>query len=203
MLKLCNLGRHEDKYFRAAPIASFTGVLQTLAPDAVVRPRPSADDQGEGRDHWLYVPDEVAMREGKLLRQLSTAWLRYLRPEPEYRQELLATVQELNETPNPWQSVDVDLLSCQTTAGGTAAVSRRQLQLALTPSPDALRRWMPTTSERAHCALRRYRGGRANRALNSYPSRCRMRSKARPGFFRSTSPSLCKPYRSSRDRAYI
>ncbi|MEU8728069.1 DUF3962 domain-containing protein [Streptomyces tendae] len=137
VLDLCNLGRPpEAEPYRAAPVARFNGVLQSLAPDLVVRGRPR-DPQQLAEDFWLYTPSDTPHPlPGDTLDRLSGAWLQDLRPEPAHHRAVLDTHTALRSCPPQWQDVTVDLLGCPTTDGGTAAPRDRQYQLAT----DALAR---------------------------------------------------------------
>ncbi|MGW4647337.1 pPIWI_RE module domain-containing protein [Kitasatospora sp. NPDC004289] len=129
---------------RTVPTRRLDGVLQSLAPDLIVRPRPSGSSLDTAPDdYWLYVPDDVPdPLPGRTFQQLLAAWLRTLGPKdalatPAYQKQLLTTLAELETEPPAWQSVtDVDLLDCGQSEGGTAAPSARQFQLAT----DALAR---------------------------------------------------------------
>jgi hypothetical protein len=135
-------------------------VLQTLAPDVIVRPRPRTPGEpgvkpgpeagrdigpDSGQDFWMYVPASAAdPLPETAMRQLLDAWLRTLGPKEVqqdpasgFRSQLLATSAELKRSLPAWQSVTgVDLLTTPVTRGGTAAPVSRQYQLA----PDALAR---------------------------------------------------------------
>ncbi|GLY99648.1 DUF3962 domain-containing protein [Actinoplanes sp. NBRC 103695] len=137
VLALCNLGRGPDQEpYRAVPTRRMDGVLQCLAPDLVVRGRPT-DPIQRAQDAWLYVPtDAPDPLPGDTLDRLIGVWLRDLRPEEDYLREVQSTHTELLADPPQWQEVTVDLLGCPTTNGGTAAPLARQYQLAT----DALAR---------------------------------------------------------------
>ncbi|MEV7783471.1 DUF3962 domain-containing protein [Kitasatospora sp. NPDC088351] len=137
VLTLCNLGRDsEAEPFRTAPTARLDGVLQSLAPDLVVRGRARDLRDGE-EDFWLYAPAEaVHPLPGDTLDRLAGAWLRDLRPKPEHHNDVQAALTALRSAPPQWQETAVDLLICPTTEGGTASPSSRQFQLAT----DALAR---------------------------------------------------------------
>lgn len=149
LLALCNHGRNEDKHWRTVPTGRLDAVLQTLAPDLVVRPRPRPS-VGDGplpeEDFWLYVPDAVPdPLPGPVMTRLFDAWLRTLGPknaenDPDFRRRLLATSTELRSSLPDWRGgtddLEVDLLGTPVTEGGTAAPSGRQFQLAT----DALAR---------------------------------------------------------------
>ncbi|MFE9138692.1 pPIWI_RE module domain-containing protein [Streptomyces sp. NPDC007355] len=130
LLTLCNAGR--DKPLETVPTFRMDQVVQALAPDVLVRSRPNRA-RGDGRDFWLYVPRGVpdplprAALEGLL-----SAWLRDLRPEPEFRTLLSETRSGLLEHLPRWQEdVAVELLRQeQPTGGGTAAPDPRQFQLS-------------------------------------------------------------------------
>ncbi|MET9465510.1 DUF3962 domain-containing protein [Streptomyces sp. NPDC006544] len=128
LLALCNAGR--EKQWETVPTFRMDQVLQTLAPDLLVRPRPSGH-RGEGPDFWLYAPEGVPdpLPPGAL-QGLLGAWLRDLRPEPEYRDLMKDTRALLHEQPPQWQDdVEVELLRCPVTDGDTAAPDSRQFQL--------------------------------------------------------------------------
>jgi hypothetical protein len=83
LLALCNAGR--DRPLETVPTFRMDQVLQTLAPDLLVRPRPSAY-RDEAPDFWLYAPEGVRdPLPDAALQGLLDAWLRDLRPEPEDR----------------------------------------------------------------------------------------------------------------------
>ncbi len=105
------------------------GVLQSLAPDLVVRGR-GADKQGS-EDFWLYAPaDRSHPLPEPAFERLVTAWVRNLRPGSAPVRQVAETVAELRADPPKWQEVEVDLLGCDSTEGGTAAPAGRQFQLA-------------------------------------------------------------------------
>lgn len=150
LLELHNHGRDEEKRQLTLPTRRLDGVLQTLAPDVIVRPRPRVPvepgpEQGPltAEDFWMYVPasatDPLPERS---LRQLLDAWLRTLGPkgagqDPGYRSLLLESSADLKRNLPEWQPVTgVELLTGPVTPGGTAAPAPRQFQLAT----DALAR---------------------------------------------------------------
>ncbi|WP_433194489.1 pPIWI_RE module domain-containing protein [Nocardia sp. CA-107356] len=154
LLKLCNYSRDKDgdTPYRTVPTYRLDGVLQSLAPDLVVRGRSSATVlSGEGtppEDFWLYAPADLPdpLPERTMYR-LFAAWLTDLgRPAgstdaSSARQDLLLeTLAELEASPLVWQPAHVDLLSCTLSEGGTAAPAARQYQLAT----DALARRITT-----------------------------------------------------------
>jgi hypothetical protein len=105
------------------------GVLQSLAPELVVRGRPRGPQQPG--DFWLYVPAEAPdPLPGQAFDRLVGAWLRDLRPERDYHQNVLATLSEIRAAPPSWEHITIDLLSCPNTDGGTAAPLAYQYQLA-------------------------------------------------------------------------
>lgn len=145
LLELHNHGRRQDGRHRTVPTRRLDAVLQTLAPDVIVRPRPRPP-VGEGpapeEDFWMYVPADAAdpLPHGTLGR-LVDAWLRTLGPkgagDPDFRSLLLSCSADLKRNLPVWTPVPaVDLLGCTPTAGGTAAPDPRQFQLAT----DALAR---------------------------------------------------------------
>ncbi|KRV49009.1 hypothetical protein AQ490_22100 [Wenjunlia vitaminophila] len=146
LLELCNLGRGGKEPLRSVPTRRLDGVLQTLAPDLVVRPRSRpkiGEETAPEQDFWLYVPDNVPHPlPERTMRQLIDAWLRTLAPrsahdEPGYRSLLLRTSEQLAASTPEWQVVEgVDLLQAPPTPGETAAPTARQFQLAT----DALAR---------------------------------------------------------------
>ncbi|WP_239405660.1 pPIWI_RE module domain-containing protein [Frankia sp. Cj3] len=131
LLDLCNATRTEDQEpFRTVPTYRMDAVLQTLAPDLIVRGRGGESTDGS-EDFWLYAPaDEAHPLPGDTLQRLITVWLQDLRGEPEHRALLTRTLDDLNATPPTWEDVKVDLLGCCCTVGGTAAPTARQFQLA-------------------------------------------------------------------------
>ncbi|MFD9715765.1 pPIWI_RE module domain-containing protein [Streptomyces sp. NPDC059076] len=150
LLELHNYGRDEEKRQRTLPTRRLDGVLQTLAPDVIVRPRPRVPVEPgpeqrspTAEDFWMYVPasatDPLPERS---LRQLLDAWLRTLGPkgagqDPAFRSLLLASSANLKRNLPEWKPVTgVELLTCPVTPGGTAAPVPRQFQLAT----DALAR---------------------------------------------------------------
>ncbi|MGX1808347.1 pPIWI_RE module domain-containing protein [Nocardia sp. NPDC055321] len=148
LLKLCNHGRDENggTLYRTVPTYRLDGVLQSLAPDLVVRSRSTAFS-GPGAppgDFWLYVPADLPdPLPTRTMHQLFAAWLTDLgrpagRPAASSRRQdlLLETLAELEASPPLWQPVHVDLLGCPVSEGGTAAPASRQYQLAT----DALAR---------------------------------------------------------------
>ncbi|MEU1516871.1 DUF3962 domain-containing protein [Streptomyces sp. NPDC005811] len=129
LLTLCNAGR--EKPLESVPTFRMDQVVQTLAPDVLVRPRPNRH-RGEDRDFWLYAPEDVPdPLPDMALKGLLGAWLRDLRPEPEFRGLLSETRSALLEHPPRWQEgVPVELLRHERpTDGGTAAPDPRQFQL--------------------------------------------------------------------------
>jgi hypothetical protein len=130
LLALCNAGR--EKPLETVPTLRMDQVVQALAPDVLVRPRPNRH-RGESRDFWLYAPEDVPdPLPDAALRGLLGAWLKNLRPEPEFRSLLSETRSALLENPPRWQEgVPVELLRHERpTDGGTAAPEPRQFQLS-------------------------------------------------------------------------
>ncbi|MFI6434131.1 pPIWI_RE module domain-containing protein [Streptomyces sp. NPDC050759] len=129
LLTLCNAGR--DKPLETVPTFRMDQVVQALAPDVLVRPRPNRH-RGEGPDFWLYAPEDIPdPLPDAALKGLLGVWLKDLRPEPEYRSLLSETRSALLEHPPRWQEgVPVELLRYERpTEGGTAAPDARQFQL--------------------------------------------------------------------------
>ncbi|MFJ6512662.1 pPIWI_RE module domain-containing protein [Streptomyces sp. NPDC091406] len=137
ILDLCNIGRGpESEPYRTAPVAGFNGVLQSLAPDLVVRGR-LRDAPQQAEDFWLYAPYDLPHPlPGDTLDRLTGPWLQDLRPGPEHHRAVLDTQKALRACPPQWRDVTVDLLGCPTSDGGTATPLDRQYQLAT----DALAR---------------------------------------------------------------
>ncbi|WP_171162558.1 pPIWI_RE module domain-containing protein [Streptomyces sp. I05A-00742] len=146
LLELHNHGRDEEKQQLTLPTRRLDGVLQTLAPDVIVRPRPRTPvDSGPqtAEDFWMYVPASAPdPLPNRSLQQLLDSWLRTLGPkdaaqDPGFRALLLASSADLKRNLPAWQPVTgVELLTTPTTPGGTAAPEPRQFQLAT----DALAR---------------------------------------------------------------
>ncbi|MCS7484814.1 pPIWI_RE module domain-containing protein [Umezawaea endophytica] len=148
LLELCNHGRDQDggTLYRTVPTYRMDGVLQSLAPDLVVRGRPSTMLDPD-KDFWLYAPaDAPHPLPERTMHQLLAAWLRDLSPKavlgtPGHQKLLLETLSGLQAKPLAWQDIpEVDLLGCPLTEGGTAAPAARQYQLAT----DALARRVMT-----------------------------------------------------------
>lgn len=138
ILDLCNARLPEEaEPWRTVPTWRMDGVLQSLAPDLIVRGR-GGTVPGQAPDAWLYAPMNVPdPMPDRVLSRLLTAWLRDLCPEREHAGLLRDTVRELQENLPGWrEDVEVDLLGCTPTEGGTAAPEARQFQLAT----DALAR---------------------------------------------------------------
>ncbi|MFB7587733.1 pPIWI_RE module domain-containing protein [Streptomyces sp. NPDC056169] len=146
LIELHNHGRDEEKQRLILPTRRLDGVLQTLAPDVIVRPRPRTPVEPgpqTAEDFWMYVPasapDPLPSRS---MRQLLDAWLRTLGPkdvaqDPGFRSLLLASSADLKENLPKWQPVTgVELLNTAITPSGTSAPEPRQFQLAT----DALAR---------------------------------------------------------------
>ncbi|MEV4439375.1 DUF3962 domain-containing protein [Streptomyces sp. NPDC049577] len=127
LLALCNEGR--KKPLETVPTFRMDQAVQALAPDVLVRPRPR---RGEEPDFWLYAPADIPdPLPSTALQGLIGAWLKDLRPEPEHRELLAETRAALFEAPPDWQEgVEVELLRCPPTTGGTAAPDPRQFQLS-------------------------------------------------------------------------
>lgn len=148
LLDLCNHGKPEGKQTWTVPTGRLDRVLQTLAPDLIVRPRPRppvGEDPTPDEDFWLYVPEDVPdPLPTPVLARLLDAWLRTLGPkdsgnDPAFRKLLLSRSSELRSSLPEWQDGNelvVDLLGTPATEGGTASPSGRQYQLAT----DALAR---------------------------------------------------------------
>ena len=94
VLALCNRGRPpEAEPYRSVPTYRMDGVLQSLAPDLIVRGRPREGQQQDG-DFWLYVPASApSPLPGDTFDRLVGAWLRDLRPDRDHYQNVLATAQ--------------------------------------------------------------------------------------------------------------
>ncbi|MFJ9369835.1 pPIWI_RE module domain-containing protein [Nocardia sp. NPDC101769] len=138
LLRLCNHERAPGRDpFLTVPTGRLDVVLQCLAPDLVVCPR-----NPDAPDHWLYVPAELAdPLPGGTFSRLLSAWLHDIGPAhavgtASYRALLQDTLAELETTPLDWEELEVDLLDCPLTLGGTAAPTTRQYQL----TTDALAR---------------------------------------------------------------
>jgi argonaute-like protein/RNase H domain-containing protein/MID domain-containing protein len=130
ILNLCNLGRPDAELYRTVPTYRMDGVLQSLAPDLVVRSRLPDPAQRAG-DAWLYVPADVPdPLPAGVFDKLLGVWLRDLRPEREHLRDVQGALAELLANPPQWFGTTVDILGCPTTAGGTAAPYPRQYQLA-------------------------------------------------------------------------
>jgi hypothetical protein len=131
ILDLCNLGRSPDaEQYRTVPTYRMDGVLQSLAPDLIVRSRLPDTAQRAG-DAWLYVPADLPdPLPAGVLDKLLGVWLRDLRPEAAHLRDVQSALAELMANPPQWFETSVDILGCPTTAGGTAAPYPRQYQLA-------------------------------------------------------------------------
>lgn len=150
LLALHNHGRDEEKRQLNLPTRRLDGVLQTLAPDVIVRPRPRipvepAPERSHriDEDFWMYVPASATdPLPARSMQQLLDAWLRTLGPkgagqDPGFRSLLLASSTSLKRNLPEWQPVTgVELLAAPVTDGGTAAPDPRQFQLVT----DALAR---------------------------------------------------------------
>lgn len=146
LLDLHNHGRDEERQHQTLPTRRLDGVLQTLAPDVIVRPRPRTPvEPGTpmAEDYWMYVPASASdPLPDRALGQLLDAWLRTLgrreaATDPGFRSLLLERSAHLKRTLPAWQPVKgVDLMNTPATRGGTAAPEPRQFQLAT----DALAR---------------------------------------------------------------
>ncbi|MFJ7259059.1 pPIWI_RE module domain-containing protein [Streptomyces globosus] len=146
LLELVNHGRSEEDRHKTVPTRRLDAVLQTLAPDVIVRPRPRPPVGGgpaPAEDYWMYVPADVPPPlPDQTLGRLLDAWLRTLGPkgavtDPAFRSLLLTCSDQLKGDLPSWVPVGaVDLLGAQVTEGGTAAPEARQFQLAT----DALAR---------------------------------------------------------------
>jgi pPIWI_RE module N-terminal domain/RNaseH domain of pPIWI_RE/MID domain of pPIWI_RE len=131
VLALCNSGRPPEwEPYRTVPTYRMDGILQSLAPDLIVRGRPREEQQQDG-DFWLYAPASAPdPLPGDTFYRLAGAWLRDLRPDPDSHLNVLDTLSELRTTPPRWEDITLDLLSCPCTDGGTAAPLGYQYQLA-------------------------------------------------------------------------
>ncbi|GAA1898120.1 pPIWI_RE module domain-containing protein [Actinomadura bangladeshensis] len=132
MLDLCNTGRSEDlEPYRTVPTHRMDQVLQTLAPDHLVLGRPFSGQGGAG--HWILVPEGTAALPEPAFRALRDAWLSDLRPDMagslEYRELLSRARSLLDEAPPSWRPVELELLRCPVTEGGTAAPLDHQYPL--------------------------------------------------------------------------
>ncbi|MYW05299.1 DUF3962 domain-containing protein [Streptomyces sp. SID3343] len=130
LLDLCNVGRSDAaEPLRTVPTYHLDGVLQTLAPDLIVRPR-VVGPQREGIDHWLYRPADLPNPLPDIaLEGLLNVWVKGLRPEPEHASRVGEILRSFAAEPPTWRAVDVDLLACPVTEGGTASPDHRQFQL--------------------------------------------------------------------------
>ena len=187
VLALCNRGRPpEAEPYRRVPTYRMDGVLQSLAPDLIVRARPREAQPQDG-DFWLYLQASApSPLPGDTFDRLVGAWLRDLRPDPDDYQDVLATLSELRAAPPRWEDITLDLLGCPKTDGSTAAPLGYQYQLA----PDAIARQILTLDPydtgagtlrfRAVAPRTPPAGRRAHLAATR-----RMSSRARPGGFPS------------------
>ncbi|WP_326587489.1 pPIWI_RE module domain-containing protein [Streptomyces sp. NBC_01294] len=141
LLELHNHGRPEEARHKVLPTRRLDGVLQTLAPDVLIRPRPRPSVGGEPlpvEDFWMYAPAEVPdPLPGSSLEKLLDAWLRTLGPkgaaedDPGFRSQLLRCSAKLKQHLPAWETISgVGLLDTPVTAGGTAAPEPRQFHLA-------------------------------------------------------------------------
>jgi hypothetical protein len=130
MLELCNAGRPPSaEPYRTVPTYRIEQVLQALAPDLVVMPRPRGERESDTH-FWLYAPAEQPHPlPPPAFRALTNAWLRDLRPEPEHRALLDRVRGQLAQDAPRWENTDVELLGCGMTTGGTAAPDSRQFPL--------------------------------------------------------------------------
>lgn len=132
LLELSTLHRAQDAApHLSVPTYRLDGVLQTLAPELIVRPRPAQGTPG-GADYWLYAPmDSPDPLPGPAFSGLLSVWAHSLRPEPQYADRLRHVRDELLARPPAWQQVEADLLSCpHTDPGKTAVPEDRQYHLA-------------------------------------------------------------------------
>ncbi|WP_461296673.1 pPIWI_RE module domain-containing protein [Streptomyces harbinensis] len=132
LLELSTLHRAQDAApHHSVPTYRLDGVLQTLAPELIVRPRPAQGTPG-GADYWLYAPmDSPDPLPGPAFSGLLSVWAHSLRPEPQYADRLRHVRDELLARPPAWQQVEADLLSCpHTDPGKTAVPEDRQYHLA-------------------------------------------------------------------------
>ena len=132
MLDLCNTGRPEDaELYRTVPTYRMDQVLQTLAPDHLVLGRPFSGQGDAG--YWLLVPEGTTPLPEPAFRALRNAWLNDLRPDiadsHEYRDLLSRARNLLDESPPSWRPVELELLRCPVTDGGTAAPLDHQYPL--------------------------------------------------------------------------
>ncbi|TKK85377.1 DUF3893 domain-containing protein [Herbidospora galbida] len=127
VLNLCDAGRPKDSEpYRTVPTRRLEGVFQTLLPDLLVLPR-SGDDPARP---WLLVPDGLPLPPDGPFRTLLNGWLKDLRPEPALRAALVDARRELAANPPTWEPVELELLRCGRTNGGTAEPLDHQYQLA-------------------------------------------------------------------------
>lgn len=132
MLDLYNAGRPDNmEPHRTVPTHRMDQVLQTLAPDYLVLGR--GPSHGGAPGHWLLLPEGSEPLPEAAFRALRDTWLSDLRPgmaeEPEYRELLVKTRTLLDDAPPSWQPVELELLRCPMTAGGTAAPLDHQYPL--------------------------------------------------------------------------
>ncbi|MFE1510154.1 pPIWI_RE module domain-containing protein [Streptomyces sp. NPDC058726] len=130
LLALCNRNRPEgSRPLRTVPLHRMNQVLQTLAPDLIVRPRSDSSGTAGTEDFWLCAPTEVPdPLPGPVLDGLLTVWLGDLCPgDPA---AVRGTLDLLRAEPPVWHSRKLALLRCPSSEGGTAVPLPYQYQLA-------------------------------------------------------------------------
>ncbi|MGM9468459.1 pPIWI_RE module domain-containing protein [Streptomyces murinus] len=128
ILRLYRRGLRNPDSCRSMPVGRLNSLLQALAPE-VLSVAKWLDVTRE--EPWLYARSPVPR---DVLTALLTTWVKDLRPEREYRQEVRETLRELRFGALRWEKQTVPLLSRDTTASGTADPADRLYQLL----PDAL-----------------------------------------------------------------
>lgn len=137
LLPICEIGRPDGADpLRTVPTYRLDGVLQALAPEVCLLPRPQADKPlGMERDFWLWapltIPDPLPRHAFKGLLNLwvhSLPW-RKDSAQPNTDGLMNQAVAALHTRPPQWQEVEVDLLDCPESEGGTAVPFPFQFRL--------------------------------------------------------------------------
>ncbi|MFC4591196.1 pPIWI_RE module domain-containing protein [Sphaerisporangium corydalis] len=125
ILALCSVGRSEP--VMTVPTARLEYAMQALLPDLRVLPRPR-QGRSEPGTPWLLVPTDQEPPPDTVFWKLINDWLAELSPDGA-RQELKVARTALAAAPPRWTRIDLELLRCGLSDGGTAVPTEHQYPL--------------------------------------------------------------------------
>ncbi|RKS78732.1 uncharacterized protein DUF3893 [Actinomadura pelletieri DSM 43383] len=149
------------------PTKRMDQALQALAPGLIVLPRNHGAP--DAAPYWLLVPEDGEELSDTAFRTLQNAWLADLCPsattDPEHRALLREMRGALDADPPSWEAVELELLRCPETGGGTAALLHHQPTLATDWIARRITALEPFESETGRLEFRPIPGGAERGAL--------------------------------------